>query len=87
MRITSIEIRKIKNAGTIKAVASIVLDDAICINRIEIVERRDGMFISFPIRRNREGRIFNIAHPINSEIREKIQKAIIQEYKEKCSEG
>lgn len=87
MRITSIEIRKIENAGTIKAVASIVLDDAICINRIEVVEREGEMFISFPIRKNREGKIYNIAHPINSETREKIQKAILQEYKEKCSEG
>ncbi len=87
MRITSIEIRKIENAGTIKAVASIVLDDAICINRIDVVERKGEMFISFPIRKNREGKIYNIAHPITSETREKIQKAILQEYKEKCSEG
>lgn len=87
MKVTRVNIIKLKNVGCIKAIANIVLDEAICINRIEVVERRDEMFISFPIRRNRERRIFNIAHPINSEIREKIQKAIIQEYKEKCNEG
>ncbi len=87
MRITSIKINKFNNTGSIQGVASIVLDDAICINNIEIAQGKFGMFISFPIRRNKEGKIYNVVHPINSETREKIQKAILQEYQEICNKG
>lgn len=48
MRVTSIKIEKLEDKGAIKARASIVLDDAICIHNIRIVEGRKGLFISFP---------------------------------------
>ena len=49
MRVTRVNMKKLKNAGCIKAIASIVLDEAICVKQIEVVEGRDGeLFISFP---------------------------------------
>lgn len=82
MRITKINIKKIKNKGTIKATADIVLDEAICVHDIKIVENSKGLFISFPYRRNENGNTLDIVHPIKNETREKIQSAILEEYKE-----
>lgn len=82
MRLTGIKVRKIENAGTIKGRADIVLDESICIHDIRIVDGRKGLFISFPYTRDKNGKILDLVHPINSETREKIQKAIIEEYKE-----
>lgn len=83
MRVTKINIKKLKNAGCIQAVASIVLDEAICVKQIEIVKGRDEkLFISFPKFRNMQGKFYNVAHPINNELRKKIQSAVLEEYKE-----
>lgn len=82
MRVTSIKIEKLEDKGAIKARASIVLDDAICIHNIRIVEGRKGLFISFPYTKDKNNKILDIVHPINAETREKIQEAIITEYKD-----
>ena len=87
MRVTSVRINKLKGGGSILALASIILDDAICINKIEIVRRNNETFISFPIKISRSRKKYTIAHPINIEIKEKIQNAILQEYKEICNKG
>jgi hypothetical protein len=42
MRVTRVNMKKLKNAGCIKAIASIVLDEAICLKQIEVVEGREG---------------------------------------------
>lgn len=82
MRVTSIKIEKLEDKGAIKARTSIVLDDAICIHNIRIVEGRKGLFISFPYTKDKNNKILDIVHPINAETREKIQEAIITEYKD-----
>lgn len=76
MRITRVNVKKIKRAGAIVGVASIVLDEAICVNNIEIINSKHGLYISFPFKSKT-----NIAHPTNNEFRRKIQEAVIEEYK------
>lgn len=82
MRVTSVRINKLKGGASILALASIILEDAIC-----IVRRNNETFISFPIKISRSRKKYTIAHPINIEIKEKIQNAILQEYKEICNKG
>lgn len=82
MKVTRVNIKKIKNAGCIQAVANIVLDEAICVKQIEIVEgRNDELFIAFPKFRNKQGKFYNVAHPIDNELRKKIQSAVLEEYR------
>lgn len=83
MRVTRVNMKKLKNAGCIKAIASIVLDEAICLKQIEVVEGREGeLFIAFPKFRNMQRKFYNVAHPIDNELRKKIQSAVLEEYKE-----
>lgn len=76
MRITRVNVKKIKRAGAIVGVASIVLDEAICVNNIEIIDGKHGLYISFPFESKT-----NVAHPTKEEFRRKIQEAVIEEYK------
>ena len=39
-----------------------------------------GLFIAMPSRKTNDGEYHDIAHPINSETRERLQKAIVTEY-------
>ena len=79
MQITDIRIRKNSKEGTLKALASIVLDDAIVIHDIKVLEGKNGLFIAMPSRKSDKGYI-DFVHPINTETRNLLQDAILAEY-------
>lgn len=69
-----------------KAVVSITLDDEFVIHDIKVIEGEKGLFIAMPSRRTGDGEYRDIAHPLNSETREKVQSVILQKYEEVLSE-
>lgn len=86
MQITDIRIRKVDKDGKMKAVVSITIDDAFVVHDIKIIEGEKGLFIAMPSRKASDGEYRDIAHPINSGTREKIQKMILNKYDEVLSE-
>ena len=80
MEITDVRIRKVNKEGKMKAVVSITLDNEFVVHDIKIIEGEKGMFIAMPSRRAGDGEYRDIAHPINSETREKIQSIILEKY-------
>ncbi len=80
MDITDIRIRKINSEGKMRAVASVTFDDAFVVHDIKVIEGQNGMFIAMPSRKTPSGEYRDIAHPINSETRNKIQTLILEEY-------
>ena len=79
IEVTSVKLTK-KEYGAVTATASVVINNAICINNISLVETKGKRFISFPSRQISTGEFRDIVYPINSETREIIEKAIIEEY-------
>lgn len=65
-----------------KAVVSITMDDEFVIHDIKVIEGEKGMFIAMPSRKATDGEYRDIAHPINSTTREKIQTMILEKYEE-----
>ena len=62
-----------------KAVVSVTFDDAFAVHDIKVIEGQDKLFVAMPSRKNSpDGEFKDIAHPINAETREIIQKAIIE---------
>ena len=86
MQVTDVRIRKITKEGKMKAIVSITLDDEFVIHDIKIIEGEKGMFIAMPSRRAGDGEYRDIAHPINSDTREKVQKMILDKYEEILTE-
>ena len=82
MQITDIRIRKVDKDGKMKAVVSITIDDAFVVHDIKIIEGEKGLCIAMPSRKASDGEYRDIAHPINSGTREKIQKMILDKYDE-----
>ncbi|SFR71538.1 septation regulator SpoVG [Anaeromicropila populeti] len=80
MQITDVRIRKVNKEGKMKAVVSITIDNEFVVHDIKIIEGEKGMFIAMPSRRAGDGEYRDIAHPINSETREKIQSIILEKY-------
>lgn len=86
MNITDVRIRKVPEGGKMKAVASITFDNEFAVHDIRIIEGENGLFIAMPSRRTPDGKFKDIAHPINSETRAKIQETILKHYYESASE-
>jgi len=82
MQITDVRVRKLTKEGKMKAVVSITLDDAFAIHDIKVIEGEKGLFIAMPSRKTADGEYRDIAHPINSETRDKVQKLILDKYEE-----
>ena len=80
MQITDVRVRKITKEGKMKAVVSITLDDEFVVHDIKVIEGEKGLFIAMPSRKAADGEYRDIAHPINSETRDRIQKMILERY-------
>ena len=80
MQVTDVRVRKIAKESKMKAVVSITLDDEFVVHDIKIIEGDKGLFIAMPSRKASDGEYRDIAHPINSQTRESIQKVILESY-------
>lgn len=82
MNITDVRVRKIAKEGKMKAVVSITIDDEFVVHDIKVIEGEKGLFIAMPSRKASDGEYRDIAHPINSNTRDRIQKLILEKYQE-----
>ena len=63
-----------------KAIASITIDNEFVVHDIRVIDGNNGMFVAMPSKRTPDGEFRDIAHPISSATREKIQVAVLTEY-------
>ena len=63
-----------------RAIASITFDDMFVVHDIKVIEGQNGLFIAMPSKKTPSGEYKDIAHPINSAAREKIQVEILEAF-------
>lgn len=80
MEITEVVIRPI-NDERLKAYVSLTIEDALVIKDIKIVDGKNGLFVSMPSRRRKNGKYQDIAHPINTDFRKQMEDKIFEEYR------
>lgn len=80
MEITDVRIRKISDDGKMKAVASVTFDDEFVVHDIKVIDGQTGLFVAMPSRKMGEGDFRDIAHPLVSEMRNRIKDAIFAAY-------
>ncbi len=80
MEITDVRVRKLTNTGKMRALVSVTLDDAFVVHDIKVIEGEKGLFIAMPSRKASDGIFRDIAHPINTETRNIMQKLILDSY-------
>lgn len=82
VKVTDVRLRKIDTDGRMKALVSITLDEAFVIHDLRVIEGNSGLFVAMPSKRTPDGEFRDIAHPINSEMRQEIQQAVMKVYDE-----
>lgn len=80
MEITDIRIRRLEGSGKMKAIVSITIDDEFVLHDIKVVDGEKGLFIAMPSKKTGEGEYRDIAHPIRTETRNRIQRLILERY-------
>lgn len=86
MNITDVRVRKVAKEGKMKPVVSITIDDEFVVHDIKVIEGEKGLFIAMPSRKAADGEYRDIAHPINSTTRDRIQTLILDKYQEVMNE-
>jgi stage V sporulation protein G len=79
MEITEVKVFPIQEEK-LKAFVSIVFDHCFMVNDIKIIQGRDGLFISMPSRKKKNGEFKDVAHPLNNETRRIIEEKVLAEY-------
>ena len=80
MNVTDIRIKKVYDEGKMKAVASVTFDNEFVVHDIKVIDGQNGLFIAMPSKKAADGEYRDIAHPINSSTRERLQNIILEQY-------
>ena len=86
MQITDVRVRKVAKEGKLKAVVSITIDDEFVVHDIKVIVGEKGLFIAMPSKKAMDGEYRDIAHTINSDTRDRIQRLILDKYQETTAE-
>lgn len=80
MNITEVKVYPSKENGRLKAYATVVFENCFIVRDLKVIEGHKGLFVSMPSRRKKDGTFRDIVHPLNTEMRKKIEDSIIKEY-------
>ncbi len=82
MEITDVRVFLLSREGPTRAYASITFDDAFVVKDLRVVDGKNGLFVSMPAKRTKEGEFRDICHPITTEMRTLIEDTVLAEYNE-----
>lgn len=87
MKITDVRVRILNTNNRLRGIASITIDDAFAVHELRIIEGREGLFVAMPSRKVPDGEFRDVAHPINLETREELEKQVLAKYEEELKKG
>ena len=80
MEITSINVKMVKDEDPVKAYCSVIIDNAICIRKIRVLEKGDQHCVFMPSMKGKDGKYADVCHPINQVARQKLVTSILNTY-------
>jgi stage V sporulation protein G len=86
MNITEVRV-SLREDAKLKAFASITLDNCFVIRGLKIIEGKTGTFVAMPSRKRKDGEYQDIAHPINNEARDEMERIVLAEYRKELEKA
>ena len=80
MEITEVRAKRIDGDNRLVGIAAITIDNCFVVHELRIIEGKNGLFVAMPSRKMPNGDYKDVAHPINSETRAMIEKAVLDTY-------
>ncbi len=82
VEVTDIRIKRVSTDSRMKAIVSVTFDNAFVVHDIKIIEGQDKLFTAMPSRKTPDGEYKDIAHPINSDMRTRLEEEILAKYED-----
>ena len=79
MNITDVKVYPVEE-DKLKAYVTITLDHCFVIRDLKVIHGASGLFIAMPAKRRKDGTYKDIAHPLNADTRNQMERTILQEY-------
>jgi len=86
MEITEITVT-LRNEDKLKAFINVTFENKFVVRGMKVIKGANSFFVSMPSRKMPDGSFRDIAHPINNEFREFLEKAILEEYHRVMEQG
>ncbi len=80
MDVTEVRVFLVNSEERLKAYATITIDNVFLIRDLRVINGNTGLFVAMPSRKMKDGTFKDIAHPLNSETRQLIEKKVLSEY-------
>lgn len=81
LNITDVRVRLVKKEDLkLKAVVSVTFANCFVVHEIRVIESEKGLFVAMPSKRTPDGEFKDIAHPIDTETRNMLDKAVLDAY-------
>jgi len=85
VEITEVRIT-LRDEEKLKAFANVTFDDAFVVRGLKVINGNNGYFVSMPSRKRPDGTYQDIAHPINNEMRDQLERIVLAEYEKALNE-
>jgi len=79
MEITEVKVFPVSEEK-LKAYISIVIDGCFVVRDIKVILGTAGLFVAMPSKKRKDGEYRDIAHPLNQETRERVERIILEAY-------
>lgn len=79
MVITEVKVFPV-NEDRLKAYVSITIENAFVVRDLKIIEGTGGLFVAMPSKKRKDGQFKDIAHPLNQETRDMIERMVFEAY-------
>jgi stage V sporulation protein G len=86
MEITEVRVFPVQEER-LKAYVTITLDNCFVVRDLKVISGNTGLFVAMPAKRRKDGTFKDIAHPLNSETRDRMEKTILAEYEKEMARG
>lgn len=86
MEITEIKIFTV-NEDKLKAYVTIILDNCFVVRDLKIINGNTGLFVAMPSKKRKDGAFKDIAHPLNTDTRDKMEAQILEAYQEEIKKN
>ncbi|HQR30726.1 MAG TPA: septation regulator SpoVG [Anaeromyxobacteraceae bacterium] len=86
MEITEVRVFPVQEEK-LKAYVTITLDHCFVVRGLKVIQGTGGLFVAMPAKRRKDGTFKDIAHPLNMETRERMERVILSEYDRELARG
>ena len=71
----------------LRAYVTITLDGCFVVRDLKVIHGTTGLFVAMPAKKRKDGTYKDIAHPLNAEMREKMERRVLAEYEKAAGSG